>query len=353
MKYNFIILKWSINHCWLLILSSGHTGKRFILMIPESGSSVTEVPIEVIISTEHDTNVSLTSPYPGVSRTLTVQPPGTKITLPPGIALRGTGIQQKGILVESSMDVSVYVFHEDGYYALPSRYLMKPNLRYRVTDSGGNPRSICAIAPINSAAKVEYIFQKNGTAKTVNIPMFSVFYLRSVWPMTDVIVTSDAPIAVIAGHYEISIAPHQTLMGYLLPMSYWDKSYILPPIENATNKNDVMYPIDGRSTSYRWIRNSIQSSELEVFEHWDAEYSTNVNSHFIQANDSISMILWQDSGGPFQLLHGNNSRSLSILQQLPICHAYLPRSALRGSHSKDKRFCRSEGGWVWHVKSKK
>ena len=279
--------------------SAGHTGKRFILMIPEGGSSTADVPIEVIISTEHNTNVTLTSPYPGVSRTLTVQPPGTKITLPPGIALKGTGIQQKGILVESSMDVSVYVFHEDGYYALPSRYLLKPNLRFRVTDTGHNGDAMCAIAPINGAAIVEYTFLKNGTNEQVKIPMYSVFYLRSRWAMADVIVASNAPIALLAGHYRSFTINYQNQMEYLLPMAYWDKRYIVPRIQNATNSYDYLYPMDRRSTSYEKIRNSVQSIELPISGNWEYIYSPNVYSNFIRANDSISLIEWLNTGSLF------------------------------------------------------
>ena len=259
-------------------------------MIPESYRS--DVPVEVIISTEQDTTVTIASPFQGVSRTLSVKSPGTKVTLPAGVALNTIGVSQKAILVESNMNISVYVFHEDGYLALPSRYLGS-SYYVTATDLG---KTILAISPVEGGAKVEYV--QSGATNTVYIPELSVYYMKSSSTLRSVTVTSNVSIAVIAGHYRpFAYYQHQTL-EYLIPHSLSGKRYISPPIEGASYKYDILYPKVGTSTTYTAIRNCSVSTHTATG-HYQYMDSTNFPSNFIESTDNLGLIELHYEGSLF------------------------------------------------------
>ena len=259
-------------------------------MIHESQKS--SVPVEVIISTEHDTTVTITSPYRGVSRTLSVKSPGTKVTLPAGVALTTTGVHQKAILIESKMNISVYVFHEDGYLALPSRYL---GSSYYVTATD-NSKTIFAIAPVEGGAKVEYV--QSGTTKMVYIPELSVYYMKSSSSLRSVTVTSNVSIAIVAGHYRSFYSNKQTQIEYLIPHSLWGTKYISPPIEGASTKYDFLYPKIGASTGYTVKLNSLVR-RFTASGHYKYVDSATYSSNFIESTDNLGFIEWHYTGAFF------------------------------------------------------
>ena len=269
-------------------------------MIPGSNKNSAEVPIEVIISAEHETNVILTSPYPGIGRDIDVKPPGMKMTLPAGVALNGTGIQQKAILVESTMNISVYVFHEDGYFALPSQYL---GSNYVITISGNYGNSMVAIAAIDGPAKVDYTYE-NGSFYTVYIPVLSVFYVEETWYLVSDYISSNATIAVVAGHTQSFNANRQglTQMESLIPIAHWGKRYIIPPIQNASKKVEIVYnPKYNSSISFQGVHNFVLSNATTLLHRYHRWYihSERYYSNFVGSDDAIGLVEWQKEGSLF------------------------------------------------------
>ena len=216
----------------------GHTGTSFVLMILESSKA--NIPIEVIITTEHESRVTLTSSYPGINRLLQISPPGTQITLPADIALNETGLHQKAVFVDSTVAISVYIFHEDGYFALPIRYL-RSNYYVPVTDHSD---CIFGISPINASARVNILQLNGGIKTTVDIPVSSVYYMKSVGVFRGAVVSSNTTIAVVGGKYRsfTSFRGDQTLVEYLISLSDWDKDYIVPHIKNSPVQYTFLYP---------------------------------------------------------------------------------------------------------------
>ena len=251
------------------------------------------MPIEVIISTEYKTTVTITSPHPGINRVLQIAPPGLQIPLPADVALNGTGLHQKAILVESTMAISVYVFHDDGYFALPTRYL-RSNYYVPITDHSD---CIFAISPVNSSARVD-IVQLNGEIKTtVDIPVSSVYYVKSVGVFRGAIVSSNTTIAVVGGRYTSfdSVGGHQTLVEYLVSPADWDRNYIIPHVKDSTMKYSFLYPkMYGTSTLYT-VYNISQASTFTLGRNLYFKFikTSSDNWYFIRSNnDTIGLIDW-------------------------------------------------------------
>ena len=255
-------------------------------MVPESHRSSAYVPIEVVISTEYATKVTISSPYPGVSRTLQLTPPGTTITLPSGVALNDTGVQQKGIMIESARNISVYVFHEDGFLVLPSQYL-QTNYHLTTTDHG---ETLLAIAPVEGDAKVRI-----GSTKTVYIPALSVYYMKSTMPIRGVAISSNVSVAVIAGHYKSFQSNRQTQIEFIIPSDYWGMQFIIPPLEFAKKKYDFFYPKSDQSTPYTAVRN-FQVDKGTVLGDYRYIPSADYKSNYVEARDPIGVIEWYYAG---------------------------------------------------------
>ncbi|KAK3104364.1 hypothetical protein FSP39_000295 [Pinctada imbricata] len=270
---------------------TSHMGKRFAIMVPP-GKSKRYRPIQLIISSESNTQISMKSTYPGLIRVFNITPPGKNISIPLDLALSQSGIrlQSRGIILESTEYVSVYVFNEDGYFALPARYL-GTYYKSMTTDHG---RSFIAIMPYGGSARVQITSTKGISSRNITIPELWVYSFWSSSVFRNVIISSNQTIAVISGHYD----PHkvnmkiskQILFDYIPPVQSWDTSFIIPYIQNTTFKYDFLYTTS--TTKIYAIRNFTTSQETITLPYKYVRSDKYVSNFIETVQGKMAVVLW-------------------------------------------------------------
>ena len=194
-----------------------------------------------MITAHHDITVTLTSPFPGVSRTVAVHAKdGTIVSLPPELMQRGNALEQKGVLVEADYDFSLHGYNQRGsnkgemYAAIPTKYLGKTY--YFV----GFKNSFVSIVALYDDTRVNITFNtkvpqpyngktyKVGDTLTVYLSQLSTFQIKGD-DLLKTDIKSDKHIAVVSGS-----TCHAILLGS--SMNYCNQliSYV-PPIDRLGN----------------------------------------------------------------------------------------------------------------------
>ena len=210
---------------------------------------------QIIITAHKDITVSLTSPFPGVSRTVAVSAiDGITVSLPPGIMQRGNNIEPKGVLVESDSEFSLFGYNQRGsvkgeaYAAIPMKYLgtsyfavgyknafvsivaLHDNTRVNITLESGNHS-----LPYNGK------IYKPGNMLSVYLSRLNTFQLKgNDDSLMGADIKSDKTIAVVSGSTCDSISSENAsycnqLMSYVPPSDRLGNKFIVPHIPQANN----------------------------------------------------------------------------------------------------------------------
>ncbi|XP_073419426.1 IgGFc-binding protein-like isoform X2 [Dendrobates tinctorius] len=193
------------------------------------------------------------------------------VTLPSSAMLAGSDISPSGIVLISAND-SICVISEvwatSGYdysYLYPVELL---DLQYYVItpDSALPGNSQFAILSLNTETSVTVTLQggpvtfaglslSSGSSMTLKLPAFQAAQFQMYGgDLTGSFIQADKPIVVLSGHQIYQRYPRYNY-GYiyeqLLPVSSWDKSYLVPPPSVPLRKDDIIYVIAGQSTSVK------------------------------------------------------------------------------------------------------
>ena len=262
---------------------AGHEGNRYLVMFPQFEYGNTTVA-QILITAHQDITVSLKSPFPGVSRTVFVSAKdGATVSLPPEIMQRGNAIEQKGVLVESDFDFSVYGYNQrnsfrrtrqiirgETYAAIPTEYL---GTSYFYV---GHTFSFLSIVALYDDTRVNITFNyytphpyngktfKSGDTLTVYLSSLSTFQLKGNYHLFNTDIKSDKPIGVVSGCtcYWQYIGPGygycNQLMSYLPPVNRLGDTFIIPHIPSANNTDIYLFSeyVDS-SNHYIQVRYSI------------------------------------------------------------------------------------------------
>ncbi|CAJ0922418.1 unnamed protein product [Ranitomeya imitator] len=193
------------------------------------------------------------------------------VTLPSSAMLAGSDISPSGIVLISAND-SICVISEawatDGYdysYLYPVELL---DLQYYViTPNSVLPgNSQFAILSLITETLVTVTLQggpvmfggmslSSGSSMTFKLPVFQAAQFQKYGgDLTGSFIQADKPIVVLSGHQIFQRYPRYNF-GYmyeqLLPVSSWDKSYLVPPPSVPLRKDDIIYVIASQSTSVK------------------------------------------------------------------------------------------------------
>ena len=194
----------------------------------------------VLITTLSENPVNITLSAPGLSNKQRIVNRNTHadIPLPRGIRMyRGSGKQNKTIIVRSSGLVSVYAIDDDkgggdGFYVYPSTQL---GLRYYVstyeTTSGGY--SFFCVTPLEDS--VITVVTKTGLRRTVMLRQYESYRFDKRSDLSGTLIQSDKRISVTSGAWtEVPVGECciDGLLEMLLPVSKWGKKHFLAPIKS-------------------------------------------------------------------------------------------------------------------------
>ena len=207
--------------------------------------------VQMMITAHQDITVSLKSTFPGVSRTIAVSAKdGAIVSLPPEIMQRGNAIEQKGVLVESDFDFSLYGYNQrnaikgETYTAIPTKYL---GTSYFYV---GYAYSFISIVALYDDTRVNITFNnwtpqpyngktyKSGDILTVYLSSLGAFQLKGNGHLLRADIKSDKPIGVVSGstcygRYRSGSSYCNQLMSYVPAVNRLGDTFILPHIPSA------------------------------------------------------------------------------------------------------------------------
>ena len=153
-----------------------HFGTDFILAFPEGYKNATKIQMNIVALTS--ANVSITSPIPGVNRTVIVETAtGTSVDLPTTL-VQTSGIEDKYVRVQSDSDISVTTVQftqqhsSDGYLAIPSNrmgtmYTFSNNNRGILSIVGLSYHTHITITVTSSG----YLLSEHGSVKSLSMTL--------------------------------------------------------------------------------------------------------------------------------------------------------------------------------------
>ena len=271
---------WSMLRCrWYLLINmrqhsfAGHTGKEYIIAFPENHGNLSYA--QVLITTMTDTTVTIESPHPGVNRVIKVTAArGATVNLPVSLMLKGSSIDQKGVLIRAPVDISVYVFSQyssnkgEAYAAIPVNKLGTSYLGSEFNDGfitiiayGDNTHINITLGYAQSYNGRNY---NAGDTIIVYLAKLNTFQIRTTSYIYNTNITSDKLIAVLSGTmcYDQYRGSSLTYCNHMIenipPMRSMGTTFITPPLL-GTNRtyyhsynNDTSYQIHihGKNVNY-------------------------------------------------------------------------------------------------------
>lgn len=222
-----------------------------MVMFPDGKKPVTRV--ELLISSLLDTEVRLTSGYPGVDRVLQVKAnEGAVVPLPPGIVLDGNEIENKGIIIESDHPIYVYGHSGDeccageGFQAIPVDFWGK--MYYTATQYN----STVALVATDDNTEVNVTkgfwggvtFQSKhyGMGENISFTLSKGQTAQLQTPLGYLMGTrvySNKPVGLISGQFfgSPSRAKYNQMIEFIPPSNSIGTEFIVPPLFNTTYIN--------------------------------------------------------------------------------------------------------------------
>lgn len=233
--------------------STGHGGTRYVVMFPDGNSPVTRA--ELLISTLQDTEVRLTSGFPGIDRVLQVRAnEGAVVSLPPEIVLNGNKREDKGIIIESDLPIYVYGHSGDdccageGFQAIPVDFWGKEY--YTATQYNSTVAVVATEADTEvsvtkgfwGGVTFESVYYGMGENITFNLTAGQTAQLQTPSGyLLGTRVYSNKPVGVISGQYYASPSSRRAkfnqMIEFIPPSSSLGTDFITPPVFNSTYIN--------------------------------------------------------------------------------------------------------------------
>ncbi|XP_071082673.1 mucin-22-like [Haliotis cracherodii] len=243
------------------------SGKEFLVTFPENGLKPSNPRPQCIIITTvlNTTSVRVTSLSQKINYTRTVNitsAEGGYICLEHGIQLSGSGITDKVVHVISDNDVNILAADSgfnsmDIYLALPvdqfgfSFYVVTyqslgDKTQFSVIASSANTEVITEFPPGLTTLRYNNITIRNPTIINVTLQKHEVIQFQNDKDLTGVYVSSNEPIAVIAGAIKSKLDTDKTsdhLVEQMTPVTTWGKHFISILSPGKDNTSEDLYRI--------------------------------------------------------------------------------------------------------------
>ncbi|XP_042750098.1 IgGFc-binding protein-like, partial [Lagopus leucura] len=300
-------------------------GKEFLIAVPQNSEEAIRPDLLLLLTSYADaTQVTIAASDGIFHETLTLRNDQTSsVSIPGSLELINKRISQKSLWVTSTKDVSVVVTSSKSYTVgatavLPASMLGKEY--YVVTPDDVAKTGLTEFAvvawkePSNVSIKIKgkiYFrgrIYRSGSVLSVLLSPYQSLQLQSENDLSGTKVTSDHPVAVLAGHTCMKVRSGcDYVVEQLLPVSAWGKAYVVPP--NPLQKaHDFIYVVASKAASVSFHDGSTASTkEMEAGE--VKAFKTKPNSPFyVNSSAAIQVVffftgsrayfVWQD---PFLL----------------------------------------------------
>ncbi|KAK3105834.1 hypothetical protein FSP39_006828 [Pinctada imbricata] len=254
---------------------NSHMGKEYVVMFPKSSWYAKSA--QILISSIENTNVTLRSQHPGINRTINVRADkGTIVDLPKSIFQQGSYVENKGILLTSTSDISVNCFpisniggdeKGDIFSAIPVKNLGKSYLYV------GYDRSVMSMVALYddthvnititgwnsplplSGNRVKNEKYQRGDIIQVKLQRLSTFQIFGDSSLLNIRVDSDKKIGVVtgstvAGFFHDDVSKYNCLLSFIPPITTFGTQFIVPP--NAFSKHSTVFIYSKRNLTNKY-----------------------------------------------------------------------------------------------------
>ncbi|KAM3613584.1 uncharacterized protein V6R79_001825 [Siganus canaliculatus] len=236
--------------------SAGWTGREFALPIMQNHVRNKSPRIQLLITAVQD-NSKVTVQVPRSKTSILTLNAGQRVTipLPSGIEMYGSTRSRNTVRIEASADVAVTSWNSKSFTSDTSAVLPTSEwgTEYFIVTPAGNPRvgskefsvtngkqrNRVKIFP-RSIIRFHYRIYQPNREMVIDLQPYESIQLQSQYELSGTRVTSQHPVAVVAGH---TCTMYSTRCDHayeqLLPVNKWGSNFIVPPLNFQNSRSSI------------------------------------------------------------------------------------------------------------------
>ena len=240
--------------------------------------------LDIMIAAERSGWVVVEAPGMNIFENKTVDANGIIISVPHHLRLtNSTQVEQKGIHVYSSINISVYaydakIYTREGFYVFPSDVLSTYYFAMSYTTIGKWQSLIGIVATASNTVvnltlattgSVHYQSStlRNGQTMTLHMDRLDAYQVTSHGDLTGTKIQSNYPIAVVAGNQCALNSDYdycQPLFEELIPVKYWGRKFVIPAILDIFDEYTIRALGNQNNTFVAIARNSLVRQDYKT-----------------------------------------------------------------------------------------